>query len=254
MSYCRFCGQELVEGQHHVCAAQNSPIENGNIDMQYQKDIKVSVDDDRQQVINTELAKEKLGNIWDTFLKFMANPVGTLKVSYHPDKEKDNMMMGVVYAFVIFFAVFLPMMILGDVKFGESFKVAFWTTVLFVVIKLMFVGIMYLELKNKTATFKGMLAITCLATIPQTVCVLGFVLCCFLGFPLGIVGCLILFLAMAFVMDTYVVQVVTYGQVGRTYWVYIIYCVAVMLLFVILGHVGVESLKDAINDFVYDLF
>lgn len=215
--FCKYCGQEIMEGETHVC--EKKP--------------------------NTNWKEMVTG--------FLKNSIDTMKETYGDNNTKERFIIGGVYFAVLFLSMLAAVGKFSE--FGDAFVSALVTTLVFAVIRVAYAGFLFFFGKDKGASMEKILSQTCLATIPQTICILAMVIFALLGFYVGVVVALLIHLVLQITLDMVLMECVFQEKKNFGYWMYMIFfTVVVCVLYIVLKSAVVSFVEELTSNLMRNIF
>ena len=215
--FCRFCGEEIQEGTTHVCTKKVSTDWKGKV------------------------------------LEFLKNPIDTMKDTYGDANTKERFILGGVYYGILFLSVLALSGKMGD--FGDALVTALVSTFVFAIIKAAYAGFLWMFGKKNGVSFGSIFSHACLATIPQTICILVMVVFSLLNFYVGVLVALVLHLVLQITFDMVLMECVFQGEKNFGYWMYVAFCAVLMcVLYVVLKSVLVSAIEDFTDSLLRGIF
>lgn len=215
--FCKYCGQEIAEGEVHECEK------------------KPAVD-------------------WKGLaLGFLKNPMDTMRESYGDSHVKERFLFGGVYYVVLFLSILAAVGKFRD--FGDAFVNALVVTLVFMAIKVVYAGFLFFFGKENGNTMEKILSQACLATLPQTVCILAMVIFALLGFYVGMIVMLAIHLVIQITLDMVLMECVFGEKKNFGYWMYLVFCtVLICILYIVLKSVVVSFVENLVNNMMSNIF
>lgn len=240
MSFCKYCGKALEEGQTCDCAgaaASSAQPQNATAMQQIPAAASTASTVDASAIFNE--AK-------DLVVSFIKNPAQAINEAYASEKKTAQYCLGAIYAIVLLIAFWISTKDLLD---DSAFKTAFIITIAFCIIKLAIAGTSFL-LKQGEKNFTDVLGVFCVATIAQTIAALLTFLLMAVGFDIGAIAAIVVWTIVDILHTVAAMQTVVGSSVKAERIYLTAEAVIVVIMYVILS----QYIENMLSDLMWGMF
>lgn len=240
-NFCNYCGKPMPETG--ICECQ----ENVTNQTQQSESTEGGSPIVNQPVVKAEenAAMIAFNEVKMLFMSFVKQPIATMESAYVEDNKRPQLLIGALYAIVLFLCIFIK-----AAKLGNAFGGSIMLTLVFCIVKVLYVTLIYLFNRKNNIKFKSVLSLFCLISIPETICILVIFLLSFVASSaftgLVIVG-LMLFVS-AIISNTIAAALVFKDNKDKFYWSYmLINFIVIMIMSLFLRTVVISSIGTALG-------
>lgn len=240
-NFCKYCGKPMPETG--ICECENAANQT-----QQSEGAEGGAPIVNQPVVvqtGESPAMKALNDAKTLFISFMKQPIATLESAFIEENKLPQLLMGALYAIVLFLCI-----LIRSAGVGNAFGGSIMLTLVFCIVKLLYVSLVYFFNRKNGVKFKSVLSLFCLISIPETICVLVFFLLSFIAtsafMGLVIVG-LMLFVS-AIISNTIAAAIVFKENKDKFFWFYmLINFIVIMLMAFFLKAVVISSIQTAVS-------
>lgn len=215
--FCKYCGKEILDGETHVCEKKPTVDWKGMV------------------------------------LGFLKRPIDTMRETYGDSNTKERFILGGVYFVVLFLSVLAA---LGkNSEFGDAFVTTLVVALIFAAIKAAYAGVLFFFGKENGNSMENILSQACLATLPQTICILAMVIFSLLGFYVGVAVAVAIHVVIQITLDMILMECVFKEKKNLGYWLYLLFCIVLIcILYIVLKSAIVSYIENFTNNLMRNIF